>query len=100
MHGSYIRLFLPRFWPVFHRSFAVLSATLIAGLRLLTHVHRRAVPQWAAQFAHFCATGRFRCLAVTWQNFHPDLPDAPTDELEFAVTLQRLAATIQQAGLR
>ena len=58
------------------------------------------MPQWAAQFAHFCATGRFRCLAVTWQNFHPDLPDAPTDELKFAVTLQRLAATIQQAGLR
>ena len=80
------------------RPTACLSATLIAGLRLLTH--RRAVPQWAAQFAHFCATGRFRCLAVTWQNFHPDLPDAPTDELEFAVTLQRLAATIQQAGLR
>jgi len=75
-----------------------MSATLIAGLRLLTH--RRALSQWAAQFAHFCATGRFRCLAVTWQNFHPDLPDAPTDELEFAVTLQRLAATIQQAGLR
>lgn len=55
--------------------------------------------EWAPQFAHFCYTGRYRCVAVTWQNFHPDLPDAPTAELEFATTLQRLAATIRDAGL-
>ena len=56
--------------------------------------------EFAPQFAHFCYSGRFRCVAVTWQNFHPDLPDAPSADLEFEITMARLAATIEQAGLR
>eukprot|EP01047_Picozoa_sp_COSAG01_P066618 COSAG01_NODE_9231_length_2512_cov_5.002487_3_plen_307_part_00 len=57
--------------------------------------------EWAPQFAHFCAgaTARFRCVAATWANFHPDLPDAPEDALEFTVQIDKLAATMRAANL-
>eukprot|EP01050_Picozoa_sp_SAG11_P020371 SAG11_NODE_3421_length_2457_cov_5.526718_2_plen_145_part_00 len=34
--------------------------------------------EFAAQFGGLCygPTARYRCVAATWQNFHPDLPDA------------------------
>jgi len=57
--------------------------------------------EFAAQFGGLCygPTARFRCVAATWQNFHPDLPDAPLEDLKFQVTLDKLAATMEAAEL-
>jgi hypothetical protein len=57
--------------------------------------------EFAAQFGGLCygPRARYRCVAATWQNFHPDLPDAPLAELSFQLTLDRLALTMKAAGL-
>lgn len=56
--------------------------------------------EWAPQFAHFCFSGRFFCVAPTWQNFHPDLPAAAVSELTFNVTIVKLVATMREAHLK
>merc|ERR1712154_524982 len=56
--------------------------------------------QWAAMFAHFCASGRFHCVAPTWTNYHPDLPDAPESELSFEKVIEKLAATMRESNLK
>ena len=57
--------------------------------------------EWAPQFASFCfgKAAKYRCIAPTWANLHPDLPNAPDDELTFAKQLSKLAATAEAAGL-
>ena len=57
--------------------------------------------EFAAQFAGLCygPAARYRCVAATWQNFHPDLPDAPLEELTFQTTINKLAATMESAKL-
>ena len=57
--------------------------------------------EFAAQFGGLCygPAARYRCVAATWQNFHPDLPDAPLHDLKFQVTIDKLAATMEAAQL-
>lgn len=57
--------------------------------------------EWAAQFGGLCfgPAAKYRCVAATWQNFHPDLPDAPLSELGFQKTIDKLAATMTAAKL-
>eukprot|EP01051_Picozoa_sp_SAG22_P009483 SAG22_NODE_794_length_7157_cov_3.169453_5_plen_326_part_00 len=57
--------------------------------------------EFAAQFGGLCygPAARYRCVAATWQNFHPDLPDAPLEELKFETTIEKLAATMVAAKL-
>lgn len=56
--------------------------------------------EWASQFAYFCFSGRFYCVATTWQNFHPDVPMAPLSELNFNVTVEKLIATVRETMLQ
>ena len=57
--------------------------------------------EWAAQFATFChgPSAKYRCLAPTWGDMHPDVPNSPANELNFAAQLDKLAATARHAGL-
>jgi len=57
--------------------------------------------EFAAQFGGFChgPSAKFRCVSATWQNFHPDLPDAAEDQLKLSVTFDKLAATMRAAEL-
>jgi pimeloyl-ACP methyl ester carboxylesterase len=57
--------------------------------------------EFAAQFGHFCfgPDAKYHCVAATWQNFHPDLPDAPEADLDFAITFDKLAATMKECDL-
>jgi pimeloyl-ACP methyl ester carboxylesterase len=56
---------------------------------------------WVNQFEYFCAppNGKYFCVAPTWMNFHPDLPDAPTKDLFLDVQVARMYATAQEMGL-
>jgi pimeloyl-ACP methyl ester carboxylesterase len=56
---------------------------------------------WVNQFEYFCAppNGLFFCVAPTWINFHPDLPDAPKKDLFIDVQLARMYATAKEIGL-
>ena len=59
--------------------------------------------EFAAQFGGLCygPSARYRCVAATWQNFHPDLPNCepPNCELGFQGTIDRLATTMKAARL-
>jgi len=57
--------------------------------------------EFAAQFGGLCfgPAAKYRCVAATWQNFHPDLPAAPLSDLGFQKTIDMLAATVVAAKL-
>jgi pimeloyl-ACP methyl ester carboxylesterase len=57
--------------------------------------------EFAAQFGAFChgPGAKYRCVAITWQNFHPDMPDAPEADLVFTETIDKIAATIKECKL-
>lgn len=57
--------------------------------------------EFAAQFGGLCfgPDAKYYCVAATWQNFHPDLADAPLSELTLQVTIDKLAATMEAAKL-
>ena len=55
--------------------------------------------EWAAQFAHFCYTGKYYCVSVTWDNFHPDFPNAPESSLTFVNQIDKIAATMSAVNM-
>ncbi|KAL1518827.1 hypothetical protein AB1Y20_003104 [Prymnesium parvum] len=57
--------------------------------------------EFAAQFGGLCygPDAIYRCVAVTWQNFHPDLPNSPDEDLEFAIAIDKVAATMMEVDM-
>jgi len=58
--------------------------------------------EWATQFGGLCfgPTAEYYCVAVTWQNFHPDLPLFPEADLSFVKTIELVKASVEAANLR
>eukprot|EP00419_Tripos_fusus_P029887 CAMPEP_0172717660 /NCGR_PEP_ID=MMETSP1074-20121228/72079_1 /TAXON_ID=2916 /ORGANISM="Ceratium fusus, Strain PA161109" /LENGTH=261 /DNA_ID=CAMNT_0013542649 /DNA_START=274 /DNA_END=1059 /DNA_ORIENTATION=+ len=73
-----------------------------APAMFFVHGYPDSGAEFAAQFAKFCygAKAKYRCVAVTLQNFHPDLPDASLSELNFKVTFDKIAATMRECKLK
>lgn len=57
---------------------------------------------WANQFEYFCAPphGKYFCVAATITNFHPDLPNAPEDELFVDIEVGKWYSVVQEMGLK
>ena len=56
--------------------------------------------EFAAQFAGLCygPSAKYRCVAVTMPNFHPDLPSADKDVLTLNATIDRIVTTVGEAN--
>ena len=59
---------------------------------------------WANQFDHFCgsaASSEYYCVALSWFDFHPDVPPRPTSDLLWSVQLEAFHHVVAvEMGLR